>query len=431
MKKLLLFLVVLLFGVTNIWAADDVTQGLRNGKRPQLVPLVKKTIETQETRMPGRMEIVPNALRGQAGRWVSPYNFSKNRSGNVISKPLAIPFDANGKFTPAFVNQSGSVSNIEALGDVVNFPAAMNLGATYVRNMQAAPPASGWDWSTTFFTNQGGSFPNLYGACALGMYYAYVKNGNSPASLFTGMTNAADAIVAFGTSDARDASAIKFLMLYNDLPGVTGTSYKDAAKAKYDWRITNQGSGSASGFAAWIRDTRGIAQGYPNGIIGWDIGAYAVAAQMLYDRFGGTYNTDADDIAEVLYQDSYMDNPGLFDIVDDAGWDPTYANNNYWWYNLGISRSIDAFNASNTHTDKISALAQILLDSQADYGGFCGSYGVHANDDDWQTTAYVVMTLENLGLAYTYPKNTGAYYLAQPSTPAEDGYMEMEPTIRK
>ncbi|MBL0060784.1 MAG: hypothetical protein IPP40_04660 [bacterium] len=57
---------------------------------------------------------------------------------------------------------------------------------------------------------------------------------------------------------------------------------------------------------------------------------------------------NADDIAEVLWQDSFNDNPGLFDVMDDAGWDPDYANVNYWWYTLGVTGLLDAFNASGT-----------------------------------------------------------------------------------
>ena len=48
--------------------------------------------------------------------------------------------------------------------------------------------------------------------------------------------------------------------------------------------------------------------------------AWALAAAMLDDRYGG-YATDADDIAEVIWQDSFNDNPGYFDVVDDAGYD--------------------------------------------------------------------------------------------------------------
>ena len=95
-------------------------------------------------------------------------------------------------------------------------------------------------------------------------------------------------------------------------PSVCGTTYQAAAKAKYDARITTYGSATA--LAVYIRDARGVTQGYPNGIIAWDIGAWVKVAAMLDARYGGTYGADADAMAEVIYQDSFSNNPGYFDI---------------------------------------------------------------------------------------------------------------------
>ena len=50
-------------------------------------------------------------------------------------------------------------------------------------------------------------------------------------------------------------------------------------------------------------------------------------------------------MAEVLYQDSFNDAPGYFDIIDDQGYDPTYGDVNFWWYPHGITGLIDAFDA--------------------------------------------------------------------------------------
>ena len=60
-----------------------------------------------------------------------------------------------------------------------------------------------------------------------------------------------------------------------------------------------------------------------------------------------------DDIAEVIYQDSYEQNPGYFDLTTSKnnGWDPTYANLDYYWYTLGITGLIDAFESAGVHTD--------------------------------------------------------------------------------
>jgi rhamnogalacturonyl hydrolase YesR len=73
---------------------------------------------------------------------------------------------------------------------------------------------------------------------ALGLYYAYLATGDS--GYFVAMKDAADFMVASGTAAPRTASDMIFLVLFNDLPGVTGTAYKTAAKDKFDWRVVNQ-----------------------------------------------------------------------------------------------------------------------------------------------------------------------------------------------
>jgi hypothetical protein len=248
---------------------------------------------------------------------------------------------------------------------------------------------------------------NIYGATALGLYYAYLETGN--ASYFTAMQDAANQMR--DNEGIRTASDMQFLMLFDDLPAVSGNVYADTAKARYDYRISV--AGSATAFAQTVRDVRGVTQGYPNGIIGWDIGLYVVVAQMLYDRYGASYDADADAMAEVLWQDSYNDNPGLFDVVDDAGWDPTYTDVNYWWYTLGISGLLDAFRVSGSHTSEIPGLVTRLLASQYTHGAISGSYGANANDEDWQSTGYVTRSLSDYDAAtYATEIAHGAYWAA-------------------
>lgn len=288
---------------------------------------------------------------------------------------------------------------------------ALIAGADYLKAMQADitednagngtdgidehpddPDDGGWDWRVTsppdpFFHSTSLSSLNLYGVSANGVLSVYKEYGG--ADYFTTLTDAADTMAA--NTGVRSGADLVFLMEYNDLAGVSGTVYQDSAKAKYDARIATYGS--AGGLARYIRDVRGVTQNYPNGIIAWDIGVWAVAAQMLYDRYGSPYDADADSIAEVIYQDSFMDNPGLFDIIDDAGWDPTYTDRNFWWYTLGITGLIDAFDAAQVHTDKIPELITRLLDSQYPSGAFSECYGAHTDDEDWQSAAYAAATL--------------------------------------
>ncbi|MBP6875953.1 MAG: T9SS type A sorting domain-containing protein [Candidatus Eisenbacteria bacterium] len=254
------------------------------------------------------------------------------------------------------------------------------------------PDDGGWDWMVTsppapFHHTTAASPTNCYGVSVLGIYYAYLRDPQ-PAYL-TAMTDAGDAMVAAGTGSIRTASDMIFMMLYNDLPEVSGTTYSDAAKAKYDARMVAYGGAEA--WAEYIRDARGAS--YPNGIIPWDVAPYVVAAAMLEARYGGTYGADADAMAEVLYQDSYMTNPGYFDIDDDAGWDPTYADVNFYWYTLGISGLLNAFSAAGVHTDLIPDLTARIQASMYPSGAVSYCYGAHENDEDWQSTGYCAMAL--------------------------------------
>ncbi len=307
---------------------------------------------------------------------------------------------------------------LNALGDPVDFDASLQAGAGYLRQMQADvtddnagngvngvdetpddPDDGGWDWvvntpAQPFFHTTGASPPNIYGVSALGIYYAYLESGD--ASLFTAMTDAANAMAA--DAGIRSGADLVFLMLYNALPGVSGTTYRDSARAKYDGRILTYGSAGA--LAAYIRDVRGVTQGYPNGIIGWDIGVWARAAAMLDALYPGNgYDTDADAVADTLWEDSFNGNPGLFDVVADAGWDPTYTDKNFWWYNLGITGLIDGFAAADKYASEIPGLVSRLLAGQFSTGAISFSYGANTDDEDWQSTAYAMMTLGNLGQA--------------------------------
>lgn len=334
--------------------------------------------------------------------------------------PIVSPWSesATPLVAPVATGPRVTVAGAMAPGDPVNLDAALVAAGNYLRKMQADvtednagngsgltespndPDDAGWDWSVTsppapFFHTTAASPKNIYGVSVLGLYYAYLETNN--ASYFTAMTDAANKMAA--DAGIRSSSDLIFLMLYNDLPGVLGTAYRDAAKAKFDARIAAMVPPTATRFAEYIRDVRGVSQGYPNGIIGWDIGTYVVAAQMLEDRYPADaydYALAADDMAEVLWQDSFNDNPGLFDIVDDAGWDPTWTNVNYWWYTLGVSGLIEAFNASGSHTAELPGLVNLLLESQFTTGAVSGSYGANATDEDWQSTAYAAAALAHV-----------------------------------
>jgi len=351
-----------------------------------------------------------------------------------MKRPNAMPFsgEVESLIAPALAPLAKSSPNlIMAAGDPYQFNVSLALGADYLRKVQADftednagngnpdtdPDDGGWDWVTTAFTHSASSSPtNIYGATVLGLYYAYVKNPT--ASIFVSLQDAANRIVA--DTNIRTANDIVFLLKFQDIAGVTPGVYMTAAKGIFDRRLQARGP-DGTDLAAYIRDAR-HGQGYDNGIIPWDIGFYAVAAEMLEQRYPNNtpdYQVCAGEIAEVLYQDSYNNNPGYFKPTggQNDGWDETYTETDYWWYALGITGLLDGFHAAGVHTDKIPGLISLLLDCQNSSGdargAFSSCYGAHANDEDWQTTAYAVMSLAGIDRsAYQTEINHACYYLA-------------------
>ncbi len=372
-------------------------------------------------------------------RWVlgvAPLLMCASLWASQSARPIASRISGT-QWEPSFAAMS--INRARALdepGDLVDWLSTMDGAGLYLRQLQADvtednagngvsgvnespddPDDGGWDWVLNWNTDPlahsiNSSPRNLYGPTALGVYHAYLRTGDP--SLWTAMLDAANEMIAPGSSDIRTSGDMQFLILFDDLyDTVVGPTsvYSDGAKLKYDARILE--AGSATLLASTIRDVRGVTQGYPNGLIGWDIGNYAVVAQLLYERYGAPYDQDADDIAEVLWQDSFNDNPGLFDVVDDAGWDPDYADVNFWWYTLGVTGLLDAFNASGTHASDIPFLTQRLLDSQYGTGAFSFSYGANSADEDWQSSAYSVMSLNTLdSVVFKTEIGNGAYWIA-------------------
>ena len=333
---------------------------------------------------------------------------------------IAVPFDDS----PLLRGSSEGFSFQESVASKTAIAAGVDVGAAliaageYLKGMQADvtednagngtdgidespddPDDGGWDWRVTsppapFSHTTSASPTNIYGATGLGLYYAYLATGD--ASYFTALTDAANVMAA--NPNIRSAPDLIFLMLYNDLPGVSGTTYKDAAKTKFDGRIATYRSATA--LAAYIRDAR--CPSYPNGIIAWDIAFWVRAAAMLENRYPSDpydYAQAADDMAEVVWQDSFNDNPGCFDVEDDKGYDPTWTNTNYWWYTTGLTGLIDAFSASGTHTSEIPGLVTILLECQHSSGAMSDQYGANPGDEDWQDTGYAAMCLGRLNKA--------------------------------
>jgi hypothetical protein len=256
----------------------------------------------------------------------------------------------------------------------------------------------------------------------MGLYYAYLET--SDASYLTALGDAATQMIA--DPDIDSAADLIFLMRFQDLTGVTADIYQDAAKLKFDNKVATYVT--ATGLAEGIRDGR-AGQGYENGIIPWDIGAWAVAGAMLADRYPSdpyNYAQAADDIATVIYYDSFLQTPGYFDLTTNKnnGWDPTYANTDYYWYTLGITGLIDAFVAADFHTELVPGLVTTLLECQyAGAGGFSFSYGANTDDEDWQSAAYAVTSLARVDQSANQGSINNACYWLGSTQDASGGWV--------
>ena len=325
----------------------------------------------------------------------------------------------------------------KAFGDPTDFKAAALAGADYIRYMQADitednagngdpdtdTQDAGWDWSTALLEHSSShSWSNLHGVIANSVFQAYLLEPS--AGLFTTMQDVADHSLATGPEPAypvglRYAGDIMFLLNFATLPGVANPAdYQNHALHIWNWRLANYGDGTAEGFAIALMDGRHN-QGYDNGIGPWDVSAYIEAIAMLDVAFPGNgYAADAVSMAEVLYQDSFMLNPGYFDFDGRCmGYDPDYINTDYYWYGLGVSGLINAFEITGIHASDLPLLETRLLECQYDDGAFGDQYGTptDVNTRDYQTSAYALMTLAN----HTAPTATnldalynGAYWLA-------------------
>jgi hypothetical protein len=308
---------------------------------------------------------------------------------------------------PVPVAHKGGAPAVDAFGDPDDFGAALTAGADYLVAMQADvtednagngdpdldPDDAGWDWSAVapaFQHSAVASPKNTMGETAQGLLKAW-EIDPQPAYA-TALADVANYMIVQGPAVVRSASDVIFLLDYAP-HAANPAACRSAAQTIWNYHLTLHGN--ATDFAEALRDERGIAQGYPNGIIPWDLGGWAVAVQKLHDALGG-YAADADAIAEVMWQDACNVNPGLFQPYN-ATWRDfvNYTDVRTWWYTLGITGLIDAFTATGTRTSELPTLRAVLLECQYADGAFSFCYGATplADDRDWQTTGYTLTTL--------------------------------------
>ncbi|MDP2359957.1 MAG: T9SS type A sorting domain-containing protein [bacterium] len=334
----------------------------------------------------------------------------------------AIPFDGS---MPMTVTAKGAAPAIDAFGDPGDFGAAAAAAVDYILAMQADitednagngdpdgdPDDGGWDWyQTDFFHSSAISARNLYGVTANGILRSYLNDPRP--EWFTAMQDAADGMVARGPADVRSGPDVCFLVDFAALPGVANpATYQAAAVAIWNWRMATHGS--PTGLAEAIRNHH-AGYGYTNGVIPWDVAPWVKAAMKLdglYPMAG--YDVAAAQIAQVLWQDSFDGAPGYYEpFGDNQGYDPSWANVDFYYYALGLTGLIDAFCASGTHLDELPALETALLDCQYPGGAFSHQWGAQGDDEDWQTTGYALGSLASCLSGNEAAINAGSYWLA-------------------
>jgi len=173
--------------------------------------------------------------------------------------------------------------------------------------------------------------------------------------------------------------------IQTQVPGTTVASIAALAKTRWDGRVTNLGSGSATVMAEYIRNARHD-QGWDT-LIPWDLEAAVKAALALNAYYPGEgYDTQAISIATVIYNS-----------VDDAA--GTYFNSgdtSQEDYVAGLTGAIEAFQEVGLYGEKVAALKALLINVQQ-VDGYWKYHGAIPVDMSVQSTAYAVMALLSQG----------------------------------
>lgn len=245
----------------------------------------------------------------------------------------------------------------------------------------ADPDNGGWDWvlSTSATEHTGGtSYGNLYGCCAEGIMCAGILDPTNTAyataleDVYTETKAEYDSWVSSGKADPigpriRSAPSVIQLAEYTALTG--DSKYATLAEHLYQSQ-TNYRYSSATALAEGIRDVR-LSQGW-DGLVAWDISLWVGAAEML------GHHAYAVAMAEVIYQDSYVEGDPKFDPTDSN--EPAY--------DLGLAGIIAAFKVAGVHSTEMDSAYTTLKARQSGDGSW---------NSDPQDTAYAVIAMDIYG----------------------------------
>jgi len=298
-------------------------------------------------------------------------------ASSVFINFLALSKDLVFSVEPSVIDQILQVKGVQP----ATLDAIMGSGALRLYDVQNND--GGWEWHNPDRDSSTNPSPtNTKGVIAQGILDAYRKVGLAP--LLASVVSAYGSILA--TSEDPDPE--KHRIRGPDIPCLVeltevanDPTYASFAKTRYQSALVEYGSGTATGFAEFIRDKR-VGQNYP-ALPSWDINLYIQGCLALHSFDpGGSFDQHAKDMAEVIYACIYGD-PVVFDITD-----PTLAE--FW---VGITGAIEAFKTAGVHLDKADELADLLVASQNEDGHFTGV----EDGSDPQTTAYAILALLKMG----------------------------------
>jgi len=269
------------------------------------------------------------------------------------------------------------------------------------------PADGGWNWiiadTATGYVGAGPSSENLYGVTALCILEAYKIDPK-----VSYMTAMVDTYTGANAKPGVDSGPdMPFLV---ELSKITGNSvYASLAKTRYDTKVASyldyngDSQIDAKDLAEKIRDVRNSQGWY--GLIPWDIHLFVEAALALHQYYPGQgYDQDAEDMADVIYDDM-TGFPGYFDPTDDT----------LNAYILGLVGGIEASVKTGKYTSG-SISAKSLKDTLLSYQEVTGEWKEPTDPTDYlttvQTTAYAVMALMTyVGSAEASAAQKGAEWL--------------------
>ena len=290
----------------------------------------------------------------------------------------------------------------------IGFGSQQNVNGSFINQRNAIVKATdrlvatqnndgGWEWNNPN-TNPNETSPfNTLGVTAQGVLDAYKLTANS-GYLTTAIKSYNGLLTRSVSSDPSTHKMrgpdISFLV---ELSEVTGNSvYADFSRTRWNSAKVEFGSGSATGFAQYVRDIR-KGQNLPV-LISWDIDLY-IQGMLALDRYypGQGYSRQADSMAEVVYT-------SLFVVPKD--FDATNMGQSEYW--LAFTGAVDAFTSTSVHTSETNVLLTTLLASQAGNGHFIGV----GDGSDVQTTAYAIPALLKAGGNNTAVNNAVNYLMS-------------------